>query len=184
MRVIICGIAALLVAVLVVAGTGLIFWAGPSLKVARESANWPTAQGRILSSEKTYVTSSTTSTSNSSTVAGGTTRKSWTSYRPSISYSYTVDGSEYESTRLELGSIDMGRTDEYLEDFPEGKEVTVHYNPEDPEQAVLIAGADATFYVLITLGFLAIGLAILIVFVTIFICRAIGRRARARSEGA
>lgn len=176
MRLIIYGIVGLFAAVLVVAGTGLIFWAGPSLKVARESANWPTAQGRILSSEKTYVTTSTTSSPSSSAILGRTDRKSWTSYRPSISYSYTVDGSEYESTRLELGSIDMGRTDEYLQEFAEGKEVTVHYNPDDPEQAVLIAGADATFYVLMFVGLLAIGLAIFMVVVTIFISRAVSRR--------
>lgn len=70
----------------------------------------------------------------------------------------------------------MGRTDEYLQEFAEGKEVTVHYNPDDPEQAVLIAGADATFYVLMFVGLLAIGLAIFMVVVTIFISRAVSRR--------
>lgn len=59
----------------------------------------------------------------------------------SVRFSYQVAGKDHESNRFSLHS-EVGELDEsggkyFLENYRVGAEVTAHYNPRDPTQAVL-----------------------------------------------
>jgi hypothetical protein len=63
-------------------------------------------------------------------------------YSANISYNYQVAGIQYEGTRLAFG--EMTTSPEYaqgiLKRYPVGKKVPVHYDPANPELAVLETG--------------------------------------------
>lgn len=63
-----------------------------------------------------------------------------TSYSPDIEYHYEVDGQSYTSEQHvygEIGSSNRSLAKKAVAKFPQGKSVTVYYNPADPGDAVL-----------------------------------------------
>jgi hypothetical protein len=92
----------------------------------QEAQTWPTTQGEITASFVTDVTSSD---------------DSGTSYEPRVRYRYVVAGIIYEGTRIGFfGHTTYGsrrRAQRALASYPEGAKVTVYYNPQHPEEAVL-----------------------------------------------
>lgn len=69
-----------------------------------------------------------------------------------IRYEYVVEGSQYNGSRYRYGSDSNGdRTGHYriLASFPVGGQVKVHYNPNDPGDAVLRTGIVAADIVLV-----------------------------------
>jgi hypothetical protein len=94
------------------------------------SRNWPTTPGVIRAAAlKTNFQK-----------PGSTTQ-----YSPSLSYSYTVDGIPRASTRIDFAESLRFPKDQALEwidrNYPPGKQVTVYYDPKDPDLAVLVPGA-------------------------------------------
>ena len=89
-------------------------------------ARWPTAEAVIESAEMGR---------HSGNDDGDT-------YSADISYQYQVAGVHYEGTRLAFG--EMTASPEYaqgiLKRYPVGKKVPVHYDPRNPELAVLETG--------------------------------------------
>ncbi len=61
------------------------------------------------------------------------------SYEPVIQYRYTVMGSEYTGSKISFGANTFGRAQaqQQVNTYQPGINVTVHYNPEKPEEAVL-----------------------------------------------
>jgi hypothetical protein len=63
-------------------------------------------------------------------------------YRPmaDIRYRYSVDGREYEGSRLGYRTIELHTEQHAAADcarYPEGKQLKVYYNPENPADSVL-----------------------------------------------
>ena len=66
-------------------------------------------------------------------------------YQADIEYRYSVDGRSYVGNRVSYRwndkpssrTSDKGYYERVLEKYPVGKNVTVHYNPNDPDEAVL-----------------------------------------------
>lgn len=102
---------------------------------ASRTHSWPSTSGIIVESEA-YSGS-----------RGGSKLK--------VRYSYAVGGTEYTGDRVGYGRVysDVG-AEETARAYPEGKEVTVHYQPSSPATSVLETGASAGIY-----AFLAVGLA-------------------------
>ncbi len=76
------------------------------------------------------VTSSTSGTGSSRT----------RSYRPVITYRYSVDGNEYESNRYQFmgqGHSTYDSADQVADRFAKGTSITAFYDPSDPSVAVL-----------------------------------------------
>lgn len=79
-----------------------------------------------------------------------------------ITYSYTVNGVNYQSSRLGFGTRPAvegydGTEESYSAAYPVGKEITAYYDPGDPSIAVLSRQQDASLLgMLIPLGLLAI----------------------------
>lgn len=75
-----------------------------------------------------------------------------------VLYRYGVSGREHESRRIVFVDRARGRTrSELAAEYPEGRRVTVRYDPDDPETAVLEPGVTTGMLVeggLVTGGFL------------------------------
>ena len=94
----------------------------------RENAaeTWPSVIGKISASEVRV------------SRAG---RRHGTTQFPHVSYTYEVNGKAYHSSNImaggEIGGVNVEST---LARYPNGSEVTVYYNPQKPNDAVLQPG--------------------------------------------
>lgn len=132
--------------VLVVAGGALLILAVHLVtsaflerRRAAESTNWPSVEGRILSS---IVASSSTRT--------GVVGRRWvTVYYAAIDYTYRVDGKRYQSNRIRFtgdegsgarSSTTRHAAQEETKQYPRRMAVRVYYDPAHPAEAVLEPG--------------------------------------------
>lgn len=120
------------------------------------SRRWPTTTGTV------------TATGVDVRSGGGDERSSKTVYVPGLQYEYTIDGTSYVSTRYALvgGEPDFDSRAaalSWIEDnYPVDAEVTVHYDPDRPDRAVLVPGASRSVTtVLVGLAFTGIGVFLL-----------------------
>ncbi|MBN1517904.1 DUF3592 domain-containing protein [Candidatus Sumerlaeota bacterium] len=132
-------------------GGGLIIFVGlPTVHKAKASLEWPTTDGVVTSSE--VVTSHD---------------EDGTTYGANIIYRYTIDGQEligdtvwyggnFKSSSKKLALKTVGK-------YPKDKQVTVHYDPDRPNEAVLEPGAFKSTYFMLIFGgvFLVVGLLML-----------------------
>ncbi len=94
---------------------------------ADETAKWPATDGRVTKSDV------------SSSMQRGNVV-----YAPKITYEYSVRDEKYSSDRIGIGGISPAYRDaaqKKADEYPVGKEVIVHYNPDSPSEAVLEPGA-------------------------------------------
>jgi hypothetical protein len=104
----------------------LIWTASKNIRLARESASWPTAPGAVTKSERTA--------------------RLWQK-QPRVTYSYAVDGKVYTSGNVIIGgAVNPKATDATLSLYPLGSTVTVHYSPRDHALAVLEPGPSRYLY--------------------------------------
>ena len=90
---------------------------------ARASGAWPTVPGKV---ERSRVEKAAT--------------QYGTNYRLALAYRYQVGGRDYEGDRVEFGPRRVDSQDlieRLAEKYPAGAQVTVHYDPDDPANAVL-----------------------------------------------
>jgi hypothetical protein len=118
-------------------------------QTAARAAAWPTASGRVVSSEVTV-----------RSVNGNY-------YLPLVTYSYTADGTAYASDRLRPGGTPQfftrSKAQAVADQYPAGSTCVVHYDPRKPAKAALEL-APQSYLVLMCAIFAAIvGLTALIV---------------------
>ena len=61
-------------------------------------------------------------------------------YQAVVEYAFNVEGREYHSTRLSFGAVEStpkGPAEDKAARYPEGSQVMVHYDPQNPPNAVL-----------------------------------------------
>jgi hypothetical protein len=121
-----------------------------SQKAKKAAETWPTAAGVVLTCEVS-IHRSHSSRGHSSV-----------SYRPDVTYEYRVDGQKYSGDGIGFGTATYGKkkADSIAAVYPQGTNVTVHYDPKDPSKAVLetksVGGGN-----LIVLGIIMIGVGLL-----------------------
>lgn len=112
------------------------------LLTANESLSWPSVEGTIVQTEVRRDTRSRKGSAEP-------TLNTDVEYYVSVNYTYDVEGNSYVASRYSLGQGDQvsrrykERSDaeaEAASRFPEGTTVTVHYDPEQPTEAVLAPG--------------------------------------------
>ena len=126
-------------------GLGIMIWGTKVLSNARASADWPATPGVITASSVERSQSSSSSSSSSSRPT----------YSANISYSYSVEGSNYTSGTVsfgQYGSSDSDHAREIVSRYPVNKEVDVFYNPEKPETSVLEPGVTWSSYLILGMG--------------------------------
>jgi len=127
--VVISSICALVIPAVVIGGVVyLIAKRGQQARATNQaSLSWLSTQGRVLKSRVE--------------VSGG----DYVSVTPRVYYEYEVGGVSYQGDRIRAGDIYMrfsrrgGQEDAYkvVDRYPEGAEVTVYYNPENPAESAL-----------------------------------------------
>lgn len=139
-----CATTFFLIAVFLAVGIGLSLWGWSVLQNARVSESWPTASGEVLSSTVRVDRD-----------------EDGTSYFADVTYRYVVDDLEYASDSVsfgQFGSSDRDHAEGIVARYPVGSQVTVFYDPEDVETAVLEPGVTWSSYMLLGMGILFIGI--------------------------
>ncbi len=111
-----------IVVILIAAVFGFILYAASQKNKA--AAAWPTVPGKIVSSEVQTLRSS----------------ENGLSYEANIVYTYTVDGQALTGNKVNFSafrSTNKAEPQKKVDAYPAGAEVTVHYNPKKPQEAVL-----------------------------------------------
>jgi hypothetical protein len=116
---------------LILMGFVMALWGNHVVQKGNASIDWPSVPGVV-------VWSSDTPTSDLDS-----------GYSASLVYEYTVRGEIYRGSKI---SYQSNRTEGQ---YPLGKMVTVRYDPENPEVAVLVPGAPTGAYLKLILGILA-----------------------------
>jgi hypothetical protein len=134
-----------------VAGVVMLYFGVSSLNRARASVDWPSASGRIVSSS--------VERHHESRTRG---RGSTTTYHAEVFYEFQVDGATYHGKRVaygDYGSSSPSHARGIVNRYPEGKEVTVHYMPGNPEVCLLEPGVSLQAWILPGFGliFLVVG---------------------------
>jgi hypothetical protein len=107
---------------------------------AREAAHWPVANGRVLVS--------TTETFNKTESDGG----SRTIHQPAVEYAYRVNGIDYRSRQIKLGTTvsgSKGFAAKIAARYPVGRDVEVRYDPKNPSTAALNVTSRAYWLILV-----------------------------------
>jgi hypothetical protein len=123
---------------LMLVGGGLAFWfsrMNNAFKVqASASAAWPSVAGTVVAAE-------VQTRRHGGGLSGG--RQS-AQHTPLIAYHYGVGDQGYQGTRIRYGLLVFnfkGGAEKVLAPYPVGAQVRVHYNPANPADSVLEAGA-------------------------------------------
>jgi len=136
-------------ALLALVGTGLLGAGLWTIGRAVVAASWPAVPGVVVSSEVDVHDG-----------RNDVDEVPVTTYHPAVRYTYDVDGRRYVGERItcgDFGSIDLDGRRAVAERYPLGSTVTVHFDPDAPELAVLEPGP-AAFNLLMP----ALGLAFLV----------------------
>ena len=142
----------ILAAVCIIADIAISIYQTINVLNAYASKNWPTTTGAVLSSELTGGT-------------GGTGSARSNDYKPNLRCTYTTRAAEpnfYEADRISFSDgITKTRehTQQIADQYPPGKTVTVHDDPDHPEIAVVEPGVSPARFIYLVLGLahLAIG---------------------------
>jgi len=122
---------------LVILGSAFVNYGFGQMAKAKESVNWPSAAGKILSSEQEKRTS---------TEGNGSSKETKTYYVAVINYEYQVDGKAYTSNRIGFAGQSGVQSSALVNKYPKGKSVSVFYCPNNPEEAVLEKGGKKADY--------------------------------------
>ncbi len=112
-------------------GVAFLVWTFVNVQEALESASWPSVQGQLLS--KKVESSSMRDKDGRSTQ----------SFRPTVHFTYLVDGKTHNGTRLRIPIPSYNRYDKAqktLADLSVTKPCEVYFNPANPEDSVLQPG--------------------------------------------
>jgi hypothetical protein len=142
-------IGVLIMPIFFIAGIFLAKYGGSVLDNAKASAEWPTVQGTVMHSDVVRERGT------------GDNRGKY-HYEADVMFEFELDGQTYSSNNVSFGeyaSSQASHAREIVRRYPEGSRVTVYYNPEDPDTAVLEPGVSWSSYILLGMGilFCAIG---------------------------
>ena len=126
--------------IVLVIGLVVLVKFGRDILLGQKSRSWPKISGTILQSslEAHHHTDDDGSSS--------------TNYGVLVSYKYSVSGQEFEGNRRTFSDVRTGsrrRTEALLARYPQGGQVDVYYDPQDPSSCVLETGVGGSTYVLL-----------------------------------
>lgn len=133
-----CGITVFIMVLFLAAGIGISIWGWSVLQNARVSESWPVTDGEILSSNVRVDSD-----------------EDGTSYFGDVTFRYVVNDVVYTSDTVsfgQYGSSDRDLAESIVSRYPADNGVTVHYDPADPETAVLEPGVTWSSYLMLAFG--------------------------------
>lgn len=126
--------------IVLVIGLVVLVKFGRDLLLGQKSRSWPKISGTILQSSLEV---------HHHTDDDG---RSKTTYGVLVSYKYSVSGQEFEGNRRSFSDVRTGsrrRTEALLARYPQGGQVDVYCDPQDPSSCVLEPGVGGSTYVLL-----------------------------------
>lgn len=138
-----------IVGIFLLIGAGLTYWGWNILQTARASEAWPAVDGIITASD----------VSHSTDAEGGET------YSPEITYRYQVDTVSYENGTIKFGEnaySSRREAEQIAAGYPVGRDVTVYYNPDQPDRSVLEPGVSGGSYIVLGIGVLFLVITLII----------------------
>lgn len=139
------------IAVIFVAlGSGILSWTAVNFVYALRSRRWRQAVGTVVASDL----------QRSREIECGS------SYRPVVSYRYSVEGQDFVASRTRFGDrLELGWAApavRIVRRYPVGAVIPVHYDGDDPADAVLEPGVNGLLYTGAALGGIFVLLGILL----------------------
>lgn len=100
------------------------------MEVAQDSLSWPSVTGLVYHS-------------NLEAQRSKVGRQSKIDHRVEISYEYVVDGERYENDVVQFNQDNLSTSEKELlvSTHPKGSQVEVFYDPQKPQQSVLVRGS-------------------------------------------
>ena len=123
----------LILAVCVVAAGGAYLYSRYEqhmIEMANDSLEWPTVPGLVTRS-------------NLEARKKKVGRQRTTDFRVEISYEYVVDDQRFENdvVRFDQGNLSTAEKELLVSTHAEGSRVVVYYNPDNPNESVLVPGS-------------------------------------------
>jgi hypothetical protein len=110
------------ISILFLAGAAAL-WLRKRLRL-KHARSWPVASGTVLAT--------------SVTLRSGGAQPGSSAYYAEVKYSYIIEGQSYPGT-LRQRFILKGRADKWIENYANGKPLTVRHNPRKARDSVLLA---------------------------------------------
>ncbi len=128
------------------AGVAVLIYGIGLIMDARNCASWPSVQGNVISSEAQVVGR----------------EKDKRTYAPAVVFTYLVNGTTYQGTRVTLVPRNYGllsSVQSVLSRYPVGGTTRVFHDPKNPANSVLVNSPVGTewAYALGSLAFIAVG---------------------------
>ena len=118
------------------AGLAILFTGFRTYQRSKQAANWTTVTGMVTTSKVINPM--------------GNERKQYAR----IEYEYSVLGTSYVSNKINFAQLSgfndtaLGTAEEKVKKFPAGRSVTVYYDPQEPQRAVLEIGGNSGLLIL------------------------------------
>lgn len=137
------------------AGLGLVMLslAGPKLKSAVQTRNWPRTEAVVVESTVLTPREATEYADNGDTRSG---LQHSSGYVPLVGYEFRADGTKYRNASISPFDGPISRrswAQELVQSYASGKPLRVRYNPEDPTQSYLRSWVKSNSLVFSSLGF-------------------------------
>ena len=131
-------------------GIGMLVKLAKHYGKLQQSKNWLSTNGKILSSDL------------DAQISTDDDGYQTTTYLAKVFFTYEVNGNSYESDRVNfdygMRTSNVRKPQSVVEQYPTGSDVTVYYDPENPQQSVLEKRVNGTFTtILVSAVFIAIG---------------------------
>jgi hypothetical protein len=123
---------------IVIGGFVFFMWGLPPMQYSHSSKDWPSVPGDVIKSEiETYRSDGKTE------------------YLADIVYKYTVEGKIYTSSKVTVGdppfTSNISPAKRIQAEYPVGKTVEVHYDPEAPSSSALRPGIQGSDILLLVI---------------------------------
>jgi hypothetical protein len=132
----------------------LVFFLGVH-RYARKAQSWPTVRGKVI---RSAVESYYDNLSGSEGSGCGVT-----SYRPVVEYAYQVHGQDYRGNQIKVAMQLNGRhgyAEKVVARYPAGREIDVHYDPNDPTTSALENPTAGASWILVPLALFCFAIAV------------------------
>lgn len=131
-------------------GIGMLVKLAKHYGKLQQSKNWLSTNGKIISSDL------------DAQISTDDDGYQTTTYLAKVFFTYEVNGNSYESDRVNfdygMRTSNVRKPQSVVEQYPTGSDVTVYYDPENPQQSVLEKRVNGTFAtILVSAVFIAIG---------------------------
>lgn len=136
--------------VFIVAGGAVLIYGIGIIRDARACANWPRADGCVITAEVEVVSR----------------EQDMRTYAPSVTYTFSVGGREFKGTRLTIvprNTIGEHTVKAMLAPYPVSSAVAVFHDPKDPSNCVLSTATNGSEWAFAIGGVLLLGVGLLFV---------------------